>query len=156
MFWDKTVETMEEEAIKEMQLRLINETLAKAAGAPFYRNLPVKEVKTLQEFAAAVPFTKKQDLRDHFPYGFLRADLSETVRLHSSSGTTGNPTVVFHTIGDLEKWTDQVARCMYMVGVRKEDVFQNTMSYGLFTGGLGFQYGAEKLGALTIPIGPGN
>ncbi|HHU82031.1 MAG TPA: phenylacetate--CoA ligase [Firmicutes bacterium] len=155
MFWDKTVETMEEGAIKEMQLRFLNETLSKAAGAPFYRNLPVKEVKSLQAFAT-VPFTKKQDLRDHFPYGFLRTDLSEAVRLHSSSGTTGNPTVVFHTVDDLEKWTDQVARCLYMVGVRKQDVFQNTMGYGLFTGGLGFQYGAEKLGALTIPIGPGN
>src|SRR5690554_6060294 len=136
MFWDKTVETMEEWAIKEMQLRFLNETLSKAAGAPFYRNLPVKEVKSLQAFAT-VPFTKKQDLRDHFPYGFLRTDLSEAVRLHSSSGTTGNPTVVFHTKADIKNWTNQVTRCLYMIGVRRQDVFQNTMGYGLFTGGLG-------------------
>jgi len=78
------------------------------------------------------------------------------VRLHSSSGTTGNPTVIYHTRGDIEAWGDLLARCMYMVGVRRTDVFQNMMGYGLFTGGIGFHYGAERLGALTIPIGPGN
>ncbi len=155
MYWEKPIETMDEKTIKERQLQLINETLAKAQEAPFYRNLPIKQIKTLQEFNE-VPFTRKQDLRDHFPFGFLRKNLRETVRLHSSSGTTGNPTVVFHTKADIKNWTNQVARCLYMIGVRREDVFQNTMSYGLFTGGLGLQYGAEELGALTIPIGPGN
>src|SRR5690606_15965685 len=108
MFWDNPVETMEEEALRELQLRLLNETLAKAAGAPFYRDLPVREVKSLEDFRA-VPFTKKQDLRENFPYGFLRTDLSEAVRLHSSSGTTGNRTVLFHTMDDLEKWPTQGA-----------------------------------------------
>ena len=78
------------------------------------------------------------------------------VRLHSSSGTTGNPTVVYHTREDIGRWQDLVARCMYMTGVRRRDVFQNMMGYGLFTGGIGFHYGAEKLGVLTIPTGPGN
>ena len=78
------------------------------------------------------------------------------VRLHSSSGTTGNPTVIYHTQEDIAAWQDLVARCMYMAGMRRTDVFQNIMGYGLFTGGLGFHYGAEKLGAMTIPIGPGN
>lgn len=155
MYWEKPIETMDEKTLKEMQLKLINETLAKAQESPFYRNMPIKQIKTLKEFNE-VPFTKKQDLRDHFPFGFLRKNLRETVRLHSSSGTTGNPTVVFHTKADIKNWTNQVARCLYMIGVRREDVFQNTMGYGLFTGGLGFQYGAEELGALTIPIGPGN
>ena len=155
MYWEENLETMNEGALKGMQLKLVNQTLAKAAEAPFYRNISPKELRTLEEIKE-IPFTKKQDLRDHFPYGFLRKDLSEAVRLHSSSGTTGNPTVVFHTRADIENWTNQVARCMYMIGVRPEDVFQNTMAYGLFTGGLGFHYGAEKIGALTIPIGPGN
>ena len=82
--------------------------------------------------------------------------LEQIVRLHSSSGTTGNPTVIYHTQEDIDAWQDLVARCMYMAGMRKSDVFQNMMGYGLFTGGIGFHYGAEKLGALTIPIGPGN
>src|SRR5208283_5687673 len=76
--------------------------------------------------------------------------------LHSSSGTTGNPTVVYHTMDDINDWADLVARCLYMVGVRKNDVFQNTMGYGLFTGGHGLHYGAERLGALTMPVGAGN
>ena len=82
--------------------------------------------------------------------------LDDVVRLHSSSGTTGNPTVIYHTRADIEAWGDLLARCMYMAGVRRNDVFQNMMGYGLFTGGIGFHYGAERLGALTIPIGPGN
>jgi len=155
MYWEKHVEIMEVGALREMQLKSVNEIIAKAGEAPFYRDKRLKHLKSLQEIAE-MPFTKKQDLRDCFPYGFLRKDLTEAVRLHSSSGTTGNPTVVFHTKTDIENWTNQVARCMYMIGVRQEDVFQNTMGYGLFTGGLGFHYGAEKLGALTIPIGPGN
>ena len=103
-----------------------------------------------------LPFTTKADLRDAFPYGFLAVPLDEVVRLHSSSGTTGNPTVIYHTQADIAAWQDLVARCMYMAGMRYTDVFQNIMGYGLFTGGLGFHYGAEKLGAMTIPIGPGN
>ena len=105
---------------------------------------------------ARLPFTTKADLRDAFPYGFLAVPLEQIVRLHSSSGTTGNPTVIYHTAEDIAAWQDLVARCMYMAGMRKNDVFQNIMGYGLFTGGIGFHYGAEKLGAMTIPIGPGN
>jgi phenylacetate-CoA ligase len=108
------------------------------------------------EGLAALPFTTKADLRDGFPYGFLAVPLDEVVRLHSSSGTTGNPTVIYHTQEDIAAWQDLMARCMYMAGMRRHDVFQNMMGYGLFTGGIGFHYGAEKLGALTIPIGPGN
>mgnify|MGYP003761296131 CR=1 FL=1 len=78
------------------------------------------------------------------------------VRLHSSSGTTGTPTVVYHSAKDIDRWTELVARCLYMIGVRKNDVFQNMIGYGLFTGGLGLHYGAERIGCLTIPTGPGN
>jgi len=103
-----------------------------------------------------IPFTTKNDLRENYPFGMAAVPLEETVRLHSSSGTTGNPTVVLHTQRDLDQWAEAVARCLYMVGLRKSDVFQNSSGYGMFTGGLGFQYGAERLGMLTVPAAAGN
>ena len=90
------------------------------------------------------------------PYGFLSVPQQKVVRLHSSSGTTGNPTVIYHTQNDLNQWANLMARSLYCAGVRDTDVFQNICGYGLFTGGLGFQYGIEKLGALSIPAGAGN
>ena len=141
MYWEENLETMNEGALKEMQLKLVNQTLVKAAEAPFYRNISGKKLRTLEEIRE-LPFTRKQDLRDHFPYGFLRTDLSEAVRLHSSSGTTGNPTVVFHTRADIENWTNQVAGDVYD---RRPsgDVFQNTIGTD-FHRRLGFHYGARR------------
>lgn len=156
MYWEETAERMARGELNRYQLELLNQTIERARKAQFYRSFDLSRVDSLAQFQANFPFTCKQDLRDHFPYGFLTTDLTKVIRLHSTSGTTGNPTVVFHTERDVAEWTNQVARCLYMAGVRKGDVFQNTMGYGLFTGGLGFHYGAEKLGALTIPIGPGN
>ena len=95
-------------------------------------------------------------MRDHYPFGLSAVPLEEVVRLHSSSGTTGTPTVILHTQHDLEEWANAVARCLYMVGLRKGDIFQNSSGYGMFTGGLGFQYGAERLGMLTVPAAAGN
>ena len=112
-------------------------------------------VKSIEDIGK-LPMTIKDDLRDHWPYGFLAASRDELVRIHSSSGTTGQATIVFHTANDIDQWTSIVARSMYMTGMRKSDVFQNMMTYGLFTGGLGFHYGAERIGALTIPAGAGN
>jgi phenylacetate-CoA ligase len=155
LYWEKEWETMERSQLQEYQLKKINESIARAQNAEFYQPLNLKPVHSLAD-VPSLPFTHKQDLRNSFPYGFLTVGLDSIIRLHSSSGTTGNPTVVFHTTGDIDIWANLVARCMYMTGVRKGDVFQNTMGYGLFTGGLGFHYGAEKLGALTIPTGPGN
>lgn len=159
MFWDKEFETMEEGALRRLQLERLRWTIGQAGRSPFYRDRfardGVPQVKTMDD-VRRLPFTTKQDLRDSFPYGFLAVPLDEVVRLHSSSGTTGNPTVIYHTRADIEGWQDLMARCLYMSGMRKNDVFQNMMGYGLFTGGIGFHYGAEKLGALTIPIGPGN
>ena len=100
--------------------------------------------------------TTKDDLREQWPYGFLACSRDEIVRMHSSSGTTGRATVIFHTANDIAAWTNLLARSMYMTGMRRSDVFQNMMTYGLFTGGLGFHYGAEKIGALVIPAGSGN
>ncbi|OGI05881.1 MAG: phenylacetate--CoA ligase [Candidatus Margulisbacteria bacterium GWF2_35_9] len=156
MFWEKEIETISSSDLKKLQLIKLHHTIEKAKKSDYYKKILKKtKISTLKDIES-LPFTSKQDLRDHFPYGLLAEDLTESVRLHSSSGTTGNPTVVFHTKEDIELWADLVARCMYMTGVRKHDVFQNTMGYGLFTGGLGFHYGAEKLGMLTIPVGPGN
>ncbi len=115
----------------------------------------VKALRSLNDINK-FPFTTKDDLRDHWPYGFIAVPKEELVRMHSSSGTTGRATVVFHTANDIAVWANLLARCMYMAGMRKSDVFQNMMTYGLFTGGLGFHYGAEKIGALVIPAGAGN
>ena len=155
MYWQNELETLDPQELRRLQQRQLNETIGRAKTSPFYRERGLHAIKNLEELRD-LPFTTKQDLRNGFPYGFLTVGLDDTVRLHSSSGTTGNPTVVFHTPADLDQWANLVARCMYMTGVRRGDVFQNTMGYGLFTGGLGFHYGAEKIGVLTIPIGPGN
>lgn len=161
MFWQKELETMPREELQQLQLRRLRKTLRQAAKSPFYSQLFKKhglspeKIKSLADIKN-FPFTAKEDLRSYFPFGFLSVVQDDIVRVHSSSGTTGQATAVFHTQKDLDGWANLVARCMYMVGVRKNDVFQNIVGYGLFTGGLGFQYGAERLGALTIPSGSGN
>ena len=159
MYWEKETETMGRSDLASLQLDRLNHSLEQARRSPFYgKRFAYKAPSHLAGLGdlTTLPFTTKDDLRNAFPYGFLTVDLKEVVRLHSSSGTTGNPTVVFHTAGDIGQWGNLIARCMYTTGVRKHDVFQNMMGYGLFTGGLGFHYGAEKLGVMTIPIGPGN
>ena len=139
----------------------LKKTVQAAEKAPFYRQafaesgIRPEQVGSLDDLRR-LSFTTKQDLRSGFPDGFLAVDRSEVVRMHASSGTTGTATVVYHTWKDIDRWTDLVARCLYMAGVRPSDVFQNMMSYGLFTGGLGLHYGAEKLGVMVIPMGIGN
>ena len=161
MFWEKDVETIDRKKLEELQLTRLQNTLAKAGKAYYYdkifkeKKINAGSVKSLSDIER-LPFTTKDDLREHWPYGFLAVSKDELVRMHSSSGTTGRATVVFHTSNDIAVWTNLLARCMYMAGMRKKDVFQNMMTYGLFTGGLGFHYGAEKIGALVIPAGAGN
>ncbi|MDI6755469.1 MAG: phenylacetate--CoA ligase [Thermodesulfobacteriota bacterium] len=161
MFWEKEIETMPERELHRLQLGRLKKTLKQAGKSPAYAKLfkthriSPDKIKTLNDLKR-VPFTTKEDLRKNFPYGFVTMAKEKIVRVHSSSGTTGRATAVFHTVNDLEGWANLVARCMFMTGVRKGDVFQNMVGYGLFTGGLGFQYGAERLGALTIPSGSGN
>ena len=159
MFWDEKNETMGAEELKLLQRDRLRETFARCGQSAFYRDVFLKNrVRGINDFSdlAKIPFTTKDDLRNGFPLGFLCCPLEDVVRLHSSSGTTGNPTVVYHTKGDIDTWADLMARSLFMAGVRKTDVFQNMMGYGLFTGGLGMHYGAERLGCLTIPVGPGN
>jgi phenylacetate-CoA ligase len=103
-----------------------------------------------------IPFTTKDDLRQNFPKGLLAVDMREVVRIHSSSGTTGIPTVIYVTRDDIDSWTDLLARSIAGTGATADDVFQNMMTYGLFTGGLGLHYGAERVGMTVIPIGGGN
>jgi phenylacetate-CoA ligase len=139
----------------------LRKTLNHCQNSPFYRNrfeeykISPGDIKTLDDLKR-IPFTTKTDLRNNYPFGMAAVPLDKTVRLHSSSGTTGNPTVVLHTQQDLDQWAEAVARCLYMVGLRKSDIFQNSSGYGMFTGGLGFQYGAERLGMLTVPAAAGN
>lgn len=160
-YWQKDIETMGRDQLQELQLTRLKETVKHAANSPFYKEVFEKNgitpdsIQTLDDLRK-IPFTTKNDLRCHYPFGMAAIPIQKCVRIHSSSGTTGNPTVVLHSAKDLDQWANQVARCMYMVGLRDTDVFQNTSGYGMFTGGLGFQYGAERLGALTVPAAAGN
>lgn len=154
-------ETMSREQIEALQLERLQATVKHCMNSTFYKKrfeeagLKPEDIKTLDDLRK-IPFTTKQDLRETYPFGMASVPLRKCVRLHSSSGTTGNPTVILHTQKDIDEWANAVARCLWMVGLRPDDVFQNSSGYGMFTGGLGFQYGAERLGALTIPAAAGN
>lgn len=161
MYWQKDIETISSGDLEKLQLDRLKQTIALAGNSPFYKKIFEEHgitpdvIRSLDDLKK-IPFTTKDDLRNNYPFGMAAIPIKDCVRLHSSSGTTGNPTVVLHSAKDLEAWSNQVARCMYMVGLRDTDIFQNTSGYGMFTGGLGFQYGAEKLGALTVPAAAGN
>ncbi len=154
-------ETLSRSGIEALQSERLRATVRHCMDSPFYKKrfakcgLTPDDIRTPADLYK-IPFTTKQDLRDTYPFGIASVPLEQCVRLHSSSGTTGNPTVILHTARDLDQWAEAVARCLWMVGCRPDDVFQNTSGYGMFTGGLGFQYGAEKLGMLTVPAAAGN
>lgn len=161
-YWEEQIETMDRDSLQALQLKRLRATIARAARSPYYSSvftrhgISAEDIRTPEDIRK-LPFTTKADMRDHYPFGLVAGDMSEEgVRIHSSSGTTGNPTVVVHSQHDLDSWANLVARCLYMVGLRRSDVFQNSSGYGMFTGGLGFQYGAERLGALTVPAAAGN
>jgi len=160
VYWNPEIETLSAEQLRQLQLERLRATLARALASPFYRerlaasDLRPGDLTSLEE-VRRLPFTTKEDLRARGP-DFLTVPRDLLVRLHASSGTTGQATVVYYTRTDIEAWAELVARSMYMTGVRPGDVFQNMMGYGLFTGGLGFHYGGERLGCLTIPAGAGN
>ena len=160
-YWEKSIETLPRQELEKLQLERIKSTLTVASNAPYYKdqfqkhNISPDAIRCLDDFRK-LPFTTKADMRANYPFGLLAGNLEDAVRIHSSSGTTGNPTVIIHSQHDLDSWANLVARCLYMVGLRKKDVFQNSSGYGMFTGGLGFQYGAERLGALTVPAAAGN
>ncbi len=161
MFWDKGKETLAPGDLADLQLKRLKKTLNSAQNVEFYRKqfseagIRTSDIRTLED-VRKLPFTKKQDLRSGYPFGFLAVPLKQVVRIHTTSGTTGKPTVVGYTRNDLDAWAELIARNMTMVGLDEEDVFQNMVNYGMFTGGLGFHYGAEKIGMAVIPSATGN
>lgn len=160
-YFEPQIETMPRAELEKLQLERLKKTIEQAVNSPFYKKLyselgiTADTVKSLDDIRK-LPFTTKQDMRDNYPFGFLACDQKEVIRLHSSSGTTGNPTVICHTKNDLDTWANRVARSFYMVGLRNSDVIQNSSGYGMFTGGLGMQAGIERLGAMSIPAAAGN
>ncbi|WP_449245458.1 phenylacetate--CoA ligase family protein [Desulfobacca acetoxidans] len=160
MYWNREIETLTTNNLKGLQLERLRRTVARAGQSQFYgqrlqqAGIVPDDLGSLEDIRK-LPFTTKDDLRTS-SLQMLTTPLKEIIRLHASSGTTGQATVIYYTRTDIELWADLVARSLYMTGMRQEDVFQNMMGYGLFTGGLGFHYGAERLGALTIPAGAGN
>ncbi len=160
MFYNQE-EGLDRAGIRNLQWQRLQATLRQCMQSPFYRqrfkdaHISIDDITCLEDIRK-IPFTTKADLRANYPFGLACVPLEKCVRLHSSSGTTGNPTVILHTQRDLDQWANAVARCLHMVGLRAGDVFQNSSGYGMFTGGLGFQYGAERLGMLTVPAAAGN
>lgn len=161
MFWDKKTETLKPADLQDLQLKRLKKTLHQVQNVEFYRNrlnsagIKNSTIKTLDDIQK-IPFTKKQDLRDGYPFGFFAVPLKQIVRIHTTSGTTGKPTVVGYTRNDLDTWANLIARNMTMIGIGEDDIFQNMVNYGMFTGGLGFHYGAEKIGMTVIPSATGN
>lgn len=160
-YWQPEIETMPRKELEQLQLKKLRQTIRIAMNSPMYKkrfkeyNITPDSIKTLDDIRK-IPFTTKQDLRDNYPFGLVGGDMKDAIRIHSSSGTTGHPTVVVYSKHDIDSWANMIARNMYMVGCRNTDVFQNSSGYGMFTGGLGFQYGAERLGATTVPAAAGN
>jgi phenylacetate-CoA ligase len=162
LYWDQEKECMPREPLQELQLRRLKETIYRVyAFVPAYRakmdaaGIKPDDINSLSDIRH-LPFTTKQDLRDNYPFGLFAIPMSEVVRIHSSSGTTGKPTVVGYSKKDLDTWAELMARALYSAGARKHSVIQNAYGYGLFTGGLGVHYGAERVGASVIPSSGGN
>ena len=162
LYWNQSRECMPREEMQKLQSERLMKTVKRVYhNVPYYRakmqaiGVEPEDIKGIEDLRK-LPFTYKQDLRDKYPYGLFAAPLSEIVRIHASSGTTGKKTVVGYTRNDLEKWSEVMARTLTSVGATKESVIQIAYGYGLFTGGLGAHYGAEKIGASVIPISGGN
>jgi len=160
--WDPQHETMPREELQQLQLERLQATLNRVyKNVTCYRNkfnelgIVPEDVSSLSDLAK-LPFTTKEDLRLNYPYGMFAVPLREVVRIHSSSGTTGKPTVVGYTKNDLKMWSNLVARFMTAAGVTHDDVVQIAFGYGLFTGAFGLHYGTESIGAAVIPMGGGN
>ncbi len=162
MNWNEKYETLPREDLKELQLERLKQTIERSFhDVEHYKKvmqdkgMEPGDISSLDDLSK-LPFTTKEDLRDNYPYGMFAVHLSEIVRIHSSSGTTGKPTVVGYTRNDLNTWAELMARSLACGGAGREDVIQNSYGYGLFTGGLGVHYGAERLGASVIPTSGGN
>lgn len=162
MIWNEHYECMSRDEMNEVQSKRLREMVERVYfNVPFYRKkmqdigIEPYDIKGICDLHK-LPFTTKQDLRDNYPYNLFAVPLSEVVRLHASSGTTGNPTVVAYTRRDLSTWAEVVARSLTAAGIRRNDFVQISYGYGLFTGGLGLHYGTERVGATVIPMSGGN
>ncbi|MEI7825142.1 MAG: phenylacetate--CoA ligase [Chlorobiaceae bacterium] len=162
MIWNKQYECMEREELLKLQGKRVKSMVKRVYDSvPFYRKklaemgIEPGDITSIDDLKK-LPFTTKQDLRDNYPFGLFTVPQSDIVRLHASSGTTGKSTVVGYTHNDVQMWSEVVARSLTMAGVGKTDIIQVAYGYGLFTGGLGLHYGAEKVGASVIPISGGN
>jgi phenylacetate-CoA ligase len=160
--FQEDIQFMSREEIEAMQLERLKKQVKHAyENVPMYRKrfdekgLKPEYIRTLAD-VSKIPFTVKDDLRDHYPYGILAVPLERLNRIHASSGTTGTPTVVSYTTNDLDTWSNLMARCYSCAGVEPSDIVQNAYGYGLFTGGLGFHMGAERLGTMIVPTATGN
>ncbi len=162
MIYNEEFETMPREALEAIQLRRLQSVAARVYNTvPFYKKsfdeagVKPDSIRTLDDLRK-LPFTYKDNLRDNYPFGMFTVPMDNVVRIHASSGTTGKPTVVGYTARDIQTWSELMARTLMAGGATKGDMIHNAYGYGLFTGGLGFHYGAEKLGASVIPISGGN
>ena len=162
MFFNEEFETLPRQALAALQFKRLQSVLERVyATVPFYKasfdkaGVKPGDVKGLEDLQL-LPFTTKQDMRDSYPYGLFAAPMDEIVRIHASSGTTGKPTVVGYTLKDIDVWAELMARSFVSAGAHKGDIIHNAYGYGLFTGGLGAHYGAERLGASVIPMSGGN
>ncbi|MCD6281704.1 MAG: phenylacetate--CoA ligase [Deltaproteobacteria bacterium] len=162
MIFNEEFETLPREALEALQLKRLKQVVQRVYHTVgFYRKafddagVKPEDIKTLDDLKR-LPFTTKQDLRDNYPFGMFSVPMSNVVRIHASSGTTGRPTVVGYTKRDIDVWGELMARCFAAAGLTKNDIVHNAYGYGLFTGGLGAHYGAERLGASVIPMSGGN
>jgi phenylacetate-CoA ligase len=160
-YWNEKIETMPREELRKYQLQLLKEKVKFCyENTAFYKKkfksagITPEDIKTLEDIQK-IPFTVKNDLRDNYPLGMVGVNLDELVEIHASSGTTGNPIIGAYTKSDMDAWQELMARSLYTTGVRKQDVTHIAYGYGLFTGGLGFHYGAQKIGTAIIPAGGG-
>ncbi|WP_077324477.1 phenylacetate--CoA ligase family protein [Virgibacillus siamensis] len=162
MIFNEEMETMDREELEKLQLCYLQKTVKRVYDSvPFYKGkfsktgLKPADIQSLDDLQK-LPFTVKQDLRDHYPYGLFASPMKDVVRLHASSGTSGKPTVVGYTKNDIDNWAEIVARSIAASGGSRDDVMHNAYGYGLFTGGLGLHHGGEKLGITTVPVSGGN
>lgn len=162
MLWDQEFETLPRKDLEALQLKRLRATAERVyAAVPFYKKkfdeagFRPGDIHSLKDLRY-LPFTTKIDLRDHYPFGLFAVPMEQVVRIHASSGTTGKQTVVGYTRRDIDTWAEVMARSLAAAGAQKTDIIHNAYGYGLFTGGLGIHYGAEKMGASVIPISGGN
>jgi phenylacetate-CoA ligase len=160
-YWNEKIETMPIDKIKKLQLQKLKLQVKHCyENSGFYRkkfdkiNLKPEDIRSLDDLIK-IPFTVKSDLRDNYPFGMVAVKSDEIVEIHASSGTTGNPIIGAYTKSDMDMWQELMARCIYTVGGRRQDVIHIAYGYGLFTGGLGFHYGAQKVGTKIVPASGG-